>query len=137
MKAEILNARENLDSVGGIIECAVIGMPKGTGNPMFDGIENRIASMIFGIGGIKGIEFGSGFNSAEMYGSQSNDDFYLDKNGNIYQETNNSGGILGGISTGMPIVFSVAVKPTPCQSRADMTLASFRVPCLASRPQLQ
>jgi len=117
MKAEILNARENLDSVGGIIECAVIGMPKGAGNPMFDGIENRIASMIFGIGGIKGIEFGSGFNSAEMYGSQSNDDFYLDKNGNIYQETNNSGGILGGISTGMPIVFSVAVKPTPSIGR--------------------
>ncbi|MBR4879134.1 MAG: chorismate synthase, partial [Clostridia bacterium] len=81
MKAEILNARENLDSVGGVIECAVIGMPKGAGQPMFDGIENRIASMIFGIGGIKGIEFGAGFGSAEMYGSENNDDFYLDNKG--------------------------------------------------------
>ena len=145
MKQEIITARENLDSVGGVIECAVIGMPKGAGTPMFDGIENRIATMIFGIGGIKGIEFGSGFAGADMYGSENNDDFYFDGNKNIYQKSNNAGGILGGISTGMPIVFAVAVKPTPSISKeqhsiniqkmenATMSVKGRHDPCIVPR----
>jgi len=98
--------------VGATIECAITGFPAGIGSPMFDGIENRLAQAIFGISAVKGIEFGAGFESSEMRGSKNNDPFRIE-NGKIVTETNNCGGILGGISNGMPIVFRAAFKPTP------------------------
>lgn len=116
MKAEIDTARENQDSVGGIIECAVIGMPQGVGGPLFEGIEGQISSNIFAIPAVKGIEFGAGFSSCEMYGSENNDSFYFDQD-IVKTKTNNHGGILGGISSGMPILFRVAIKPTPSISK--------------------
>ena len=112
MQKEILDTKNIGDSVGGTIECAVVGMPAGVGDPIFDGIENRISAAVFGIPAIKGIEFGAGFESAEMHGSENNDNF-ITENGKIKTATNNHGGILGGISSGMPIVFRCAVKPTP------------------------
>ncbi len=112
MKEEIDKARENLDSVGGVIECAIIGMPQGIGGPLFGGIEGRLSNNIFAIPAVKGIEFGKGFSSSEIYGSENNDSFYFD-NDTVKTRTNNHGGILGGISSGMPIIFKVAIKPTP------------------------
>ena len=100
------------DSVGGIIECAAVGLPAGLGDPMFGGMENRIAQAVFGIPGIRGIEFGTGFPAAAMQGSRHNDPFYLD-GGVIRTRTNHHGGILGGMTSGMPLIFRVAVKPTP------------------------
>ncbi len=112
MKKKILEAKEQGDSVGGTIECCVLGLPVGLGDPMFDGMENRIASAVFGIPAIKGIEFGAGFEVSQMMGSKNNDAFYV-KDGVIKTKTNNCGGILGGITNGMPLTFKVAVKPTP------------------------
>ncbi|MEF9921582.1 MAG: chorismate synthase [Anaerovoracaceae bacterium] len=100
------------DSVGGVVTCQISGMPVGVGQPMFEGIENKISSAIFAIPAVKGIEFGNGFEAARLLGSQNNDSFYYDGD-EIKTKTNNHGGILGGISTGMPIVFRVAIKPTP------------------------
>ncbi|MEG0924315.1 MAG: chorismate synthase [Anaerovoracaceae bacterium] len=100
------------DSVGGVVTCQISGMPVGVGQPMFEGIENKISSAIFAIPAVKGIEFGNGFEAARLLGSQNNDSFYYDGD-QIKTKTNNHGGILGGISTGMPIVFRVAIKPTP------------------------
>lgn len=111
MKQVIEIAMENNDSVGGIIECAVLGMPAGLGEPMFDGIENLIAKNIFGIPAVKGVEFGSGFAGTEKYGSQNNDPFTV-KDGRVVTVTDNHGGALGGITSGMPIIFRAAVKPT-------------------------
>ena len=105
-------ARACGDSVGGVIECTVSGMPVGVGEPMFDGIENKVSQAVFGIPAVKGIEFGRGFDAARIRGSENNDPFYFD-GGYVKTRTNNHGGILGGISSGMPIVFRVAVKPTP------------------------
>lgn len=112
MLAAIDAARLEGDSVGGIIECAVLGLPPGIGEPMFHGMENRISSAVFGIPAIKGIEFGNGFAGAALCGSQNNDSFTID-DGVVKTRTNNHGGILGGITSGMPLVFRVAVKPTP------------------------
>ncbi len=114
-------ARADGDSVGGTIECIVHGMPVGVGEPMFDGVENRIAQAIFAIPAVKGIEFGSGFEGAEKRGSENNDAFRF-KDGKVVTETNNHGGILGGISSGMPIVFKVAVKPTPSIAKTQNTV---------------
>jgi len=108
----IENVRAEGDSVGGVIECAVLGLPAGLGDPMFDGMENRIASIVFGIPAVKGIEFGNGFACAGLRGSENNDPYYTDGK-TIKTKTNNHGGILGGITTGMPLVFRVAIKPTP------------------------
>ena len=112
MKEAILEAKKEKDSIGGVIECCILGTPIGLGDPMFHGIENRLAQAVFGIPAIKGIEFGSGFQGSERRGSENNDP-YIIKDKRITLETNNSGGILGGISTGMPIIFRAAVKPTP------------------------
>lgn len=116
MKAEIDKARIDGDSVGGVVECAIIGMPQGIGSPLFGGIEGRLSSNIFAIPAVKGIEFGAGFSASEMYGSENNDSFYFDKD-IVKTRTNNHGGILGGISSGMPIIFRVAIKPTPSISK--------------------
>jgi len=112
MLSAIEDARKTGDSLGGVIECAVIGQPAGIGDPMFEGIENRIASIIFGIPAVKGIEFGNGFASASLKGSENNDEFTV-FNSLIKTKTNNHGGILGGITSGMPLIFRTAIKPTP------------------------
>jgi len=108
----IENARMALDSVGGVIECAAVGLPVGLGDPMFDGMENRVARLVFGIPAIKGIEFGAGFEVSKMFGSENNDTYYYDTDGKVKTRTNNHGGILGGITSGMPMIFRCAVKPT-------------------------
>ncbi len=112
MQKEILSAKENLDSVGGVVECAILGVPCGIGNPIFGGIENKISNTVFGIGAVKGIEFGIGFEASKLLGSEVNDPFIVE-DGEIRTKTNNHGGILGGISSGMPIIFRTAFKPTP------------------------
>lgn len=112
MQQRIAEAKESLDSVGGVVECIVTGAPAGLGDPMFDGMENRIASAIFGIGAVKGVEFGDGFEVAKLRGSQNNDPFRVE-NGKIVTATNRCGGILGGITTGMPVIVRAAFKPTP------------------------
>ena len=109
---KIEEARQAGDSVGGIIECIADGLPSGIGEPMFDGLENRIAQAIFAIPAVKGIEFGRGFEAARLRGSENNDPFYYDGT-RVRTRTNNHGGILGGISSGMPVVLRVAIKPTP------------------------
>ncbi len=122
MKNAIIEAKNDLDSVGGVIECMAIGVPAGLGEPMFDGIENKIAHAIFGIPAIKGIEFGAGFAVADMRGSENNDCYELDDT-KIRIKTNNAGGILGGITNGNPIVFRVAVKPTPSIAQIQNTVS--------------
>ena len=112
MQDVILEAKADADSVGGIIECAVTGVPAGYGNPMFDGVENIIAKNIFGVPAVKGIEFGNGFECTTIKGSENNDSYTV-RDGRIVTQTNNAGGITGGITTGMPIVFRAAMKPTP------------------------
>jgi len=112
MRALIAEKKAEGDSLGGLIDCVISGLPVGLGDPMFDGMENRIASIIFGIPAIKGIEFGAGFESAALTGSSNNDELFI-KDGKVVTLTNNSGGILGGITNGMPLTFRVAVKPTP------------------------
>lgn len=118
MRGEILAAREAQDSVGGIVECAAVGFPAGVGSPMLDGLENVISRLVFAIPAVKGIEFGVGFGCADLFGSENNDEFAL-RNGKVVTLTNNHGGILGGISSGMPIIFRAAFKPTPSISRTQ------------------
>lgn len=122
MQALILEARQNLDSVGGVIECAATGMPAGLGDPMFGGVENRLAAALFGIPAVKGVEFGDGFASARAHGSENNDPF-AEEDGHVVTETNHAGGILGGITNGMPIVLRAVVKPTASISRPQRTVS--------------
>ncbi len=121
MRKVIYDAKSIGDSVGGTIECGVTGMPAGIGDPIFDGIENRLSYAIFGIPAVKGIEFGSGFEGSKLLGSENNDDF-ISVDGKIKTATNNHGGILGGISSGMPIVFRCAIKPTPSIGKEQQTV---------------
>lgn len=144
MQDVILAAKNALDSVGGVIECAAIGLPAGLGDPMFDGVENRLAAALFGIPAVKGVEFGAGFGSAGLCGSENNDAFTVE-NGRISAETNHSGGILGGITTGMPLVLRTAFKPTPSIAREQQTVSLSKMentklqihgrhdPCIAHR----
>jgi len=113
MRAEIEAARQKRNSVGGVVECAVTGLPAGVGGPLSDGAESVFSSILFGIPACKGVEFGAGFSSAALFGSENNDAFAFDETGNIITKTNRAGGILGGITTGMPVVFRCAFKPTP------------------------
>ncbi len=113
MQIRIEAAREEKDSVGGTVECCAVGYPAGLGDPMFDGLENHLAQVVFGIPAVKGMEFGAGFSSSRMRGSEHNDPFYYSSEGIIKTRTNHHGGILGGVSTGMPILMRAAFKPTP------------------------
>ena len=122
----ISDARLQGDSVGGVIECAATGLPAGIGDPLFDGVENRIAQIVFGIPAVKGVEFGAGFAAAELMGSQNNDAFTAE-NGQIRTVTNNCGGILGGITNGMPLVFRVAIKPTPSIAKEQQSVSLSRM----------
>ncbi len=112
MKELIDAVRAEGDSIGGVIECVVTGLPVGLGDPMFDGMENRIAQIVFGIPAVKGLEFGAGFEVSKKKGSENNDPYRV-VDGKIVAESNNAGGILGGITNGMPLVFRAAFKPTP------------------------
>ena len=144
MAAAIEAARAQGDSVGGVVECAACGLPVGLGDPMFDGMENRIAQAAFAIPAVKGIEFGAGFGCAGMTGSTANDPFRME-NGRVVTQTNNHGGILGGITSGMPLIFRVAVKPTPsifqrqntvrlsAMENAELSLKGRHDPCIVPR----
>ena len=112
MRAAILQARSERDSVGGVVECIAQGLPAGLGDPMFGGMEGRLAAALFGVPAVKGVEFGAGFGAARMRGSEHNDPFAL-REGRVVTKTNHAGGILGGITTGMPILLRAAFKPTP------------------------
>ncbi|MEA4869538.1 Chorismate synthase [bioreactor metagenome] len=126
MQDAILSASHAGDSVGGVIECAAIGLPAGLGGPMFDGVESGLSHALFGIPAIKGVEFGAGFAAAAMRGSEHNDPFRMGEQGEITTETNHAGGILGGITTGRPLVFRVAVKPTPSIAKQQRTVSLAR-----------
>ena len=121
MKEAITLARAEGDSVGGVVEAEVKGLPVGVGDPMFGGLENRIAQAVFGIPAVKGLEFGEGFGAAELKGSENNDPFGI-IDGKVMPISNHAGGILGGLSTGAPIVFRVAFKPTPSISKEQDTV---------------
>lgn len=121
MMQEIENARQMGDSVGGSIECFVLGMPIGIGGPLYEGLEGIISKSVFAVPAVKGIEFGNGFDCCDMYGSDNNDSFFIE-DGKVKTKTNNHGGILGGISSGMPIRLKVAIKPTPSISKPQMSV---------------
>ncbi len=125
MQAVIAAARAELDSVGGVVECAVTGLPVGLGDPMLDGMENRVARLVFAIPAVKGVEFGAGFAVADRRGSENNDPFYMDGD-RVRTRTNHAGGILGGITNGMPLVFRAAVKPTPSIGREQDSVSLSR-----------
>ncbi|WP_130863148.1 chorismate synthase [Bacilliculturomica massiliensis] len=144
MTMEIQAAKDVCDSVGGVVECAAVGLPAGMGDPMFDGVENQLAAALFGIPAVKGVEFGAGFAAAQMRGSQNNDPFTV-KNGQILTTTNNAGGALGGITTGMPLILRTAIKPTPSIAQkqrsvdlgtgeeAELEIKGRHDPCIALR----
>ncbi len=121
MCEKIIIAKKQLDSIGGITETAVYGIPAGYGEPMFDSVESILSHAIFSIGGIKGVEFGLGFGFADKSGSAANDPMRYE-NGNFVTTTNNNGGINGGITNGMPIIFRCAVKPTPSIAKEQQTI---------------
>lgn len=122
MRQTIAKAKADGDSVGGIIECCITGLPAGIGEPMFGGVESRIAQIVYGIPAVKSVSFGAGYSVAFMRGSQCNDAFTVE-NGQIRTLTNHAGGILGGITNGMPVIFQAAVKPTPSISRLQQSVS--------------
>lgn len=144
MAQAIFQAKAQGDSLGGVIQCRVLGLPAGLGGPLFDGLESRLSAALFAIPAVKGVDFGSGFDAARLHGSENNDPFAVE-NGQVVTTTNHCGGILGGISTGMPLDFRVAVKPTPSIAQpqqsvdlAAMTPATLQVtgrhdPCIVPR----
>ena len=121
MQEAIRQAAEEEDSVGGILETAVLGFPAGVGEPWFDGVESALSRALFGIPAVKGVEFGDGFAMSDRHGSETNDEFCL-REGRVETRTNHNGGINGGISNGMPLVFRCAVKPTPSIARTQQTV---------------
>ncbi len=121
MEETILKAKKEGDSVGGIVECIASGVPVGVGEPIFDSLDAEIAKMLFDMPAVKGVEFGAGFEAARLMGSENNDPYIL-KDGEIETLTNNAGGILGGLSSGMPLVVRAAVKPTPSISKEQKTV---------------
>lgn len=144
IKHTIIQAKYDGDSVGGTIECAVVGIKPGVGNPFFDSVESTLAHLMFSVPAVKGIEFGKGFDMTKLFGSEANDEYYYD--GDLVKtKTNNNGGILGGISNGMPIVFKVAIKPTASILKEQNTIdiknkkdVKFRIegrhdPCIVQR----
>ncbi len=126
MRERILTARAEGDSVGGVVECAVVGLPTGLGEHMFDGVEGRVASILFSIPAVKGVEFGDGFAAATMRGSENNDVFRTDGK-RVFTATNHCGGILGGMTNGMPLVFRAAFKPTPSIAKEQDTVSLSRM----------
>ena len=121
MQEEIEKAKADGDSVGGATETAIIGLPEGVGEPWFDSVESILSHALFSIGGIKGVEFGNGFEMTKMRGSAANDAFALE-NGKVVTITNNNGGVNGGITNGMPVIFKCAVKPTPSIYKTQKTI---------------
>lgn len=144
MQQLILAAKQSCDSVGGVIECMVINVPAGVGEPFFDSLESRLAHALFSVPAVKGIEFGKGFALAQMPGSEANDQMYYD-NGVVKTYTNNNGGITGGITNGMPVLFKAAVKPTPSiakvqktvdlstESNTELVITGRHDPCIVQR----
>ncbi len=122
MMEKIAEAKSELDSVGGVIECVAVGVPSGLGGELFDGIESSVARLVFSVPAVKGFEIGRGFGVANARGSENNDEFYYDECGTVKTRTNNHGGILGGITSGMPLHVKVAVKPTPSIGKAQHTV---------------
>ena len=135
MTEAIRMAKSEGDSVGGVIECMITGFPGGVGDPFFDGLESRLSQMLFSIPAVKGVEFGAGFASASLRGSENNDPFCIGREGQIATVTNHAGGILGGITNGMPIVFRLAVKPTPsiAMEQQSVNLESMKTQTLQIR----
>lgn len=125
MREAIAAARANGDSVGGVVECAVTGLPAGLGEPMFGGVESRLAQILYGIPAVKAVAFGAGCAVSAMQGSQCNDSYLLE-NGAVKTATNHAGGILGGITNGMPVIFRCAFKPTPSISRPQQSISLAR-----------
>lgn len=121
MEKIILKSKEKGDSVGGVIECAAINLDVGLGNPFFDSIESVMSHLLFSVPAVKGVEFGAGFDITEMFGSESNDEFYYDGD-DVKTYSNNNGGILGGITNGMPLIFRCAIKPTPSIAKSQRTI---------------
>ena len=121
MRQAVEAARMEQDSVGGVIRCFVLGLPAGVGEPMFGGVENRLAAALFGIPAVRGVSFGTGFAAAGMRGSAHNDPFVME-DGAVRTRTNHAGGVLGGITSGMPLVVNIAVKPTASISREQETV---------------
>lgn len=144
MRQAIAVARSESDSVGGLIECIVTGLPAGLGEPMFGGMESRIAQIVYGIPAVKGLDFGVGFSGSYLRGSENNDPFTVE-NGQVRTLNNYAGGILGGITNGMPLVFHAAIKPTPSISKSQQSVSLSRIenttltiqgrhdPCIAPR----
>jgi chorismate synthase len=124
MEVAIINARKEGESLGGIIECVTLNMPVGIGEPLFDSLDADLAKSLFTVPAVKGVEFGAGFRAAQFTGSENNDAFLL-KNGKVVSSSENAGGILGGLSSGMPIMIRVAIKPTPSIAKEQKTVNLF------------